>query len=82
MTPIKFRCSYYRCQWHGDETNVLDAPDPFNPGARLIACPACRQQTLQVCCDEPGCFEPATYGTPITNGYRRTCRAHIPKGKQ
>lgn len=30
-------------------------------------------------CDEPGCGEESTCGTPIPGGYRRTCHKHIPK---
>ena len=30
------------------------------------------------CCDEPGCREQATGGTPTPTGYRRTCREHAP----
>lgn len=30
-------------------------------------------------CDEPGCKEPITCGTPTPSGYRRTCSEHCPR---
>jgi hypothetical protein len=30
-------------------------------------------------CDEPGCMEQASVGTPTPTGYRRTCHKHAPK---
>ena len=30
-------------------------------------------------CDEPGCFEEISCGTPIEGGYRSTCYEHMPK---
>jgi hypothetical protein len=57
----------------------LIGEDPFNPGCEMIGCPDCREQTLQVCCDEPGCNQPADTGTPTTTGYRSTCAHHAPQ---
>lgn len=30
-------------------------------------------------CDEPGCKEPISCGTPTPTGYRRTCSDHYPR---
>ena len=72
----KFVCT--ECGWHGDTGTVLRAPDPFNAGNELIACAECREQTMRRCCDEPGCWEQATCGTPTPAGYRLTCGKHVP----
>ena len=68
----------WRCGWHGDSATVLRAPDPFNEGCELLACPKCHDQTIRTCCDEPDCWEPDTCGTPTPDGYRRTCWRHKP----
>ncbi len=74
----KVACEW-KCGWHGYYDDVLRAPDPFNLGSELIACPKCRDQSLHSCCDEPECWEQDTCGTPAPNGYRRTCGKHVPK---
>jgi hypothetical protein len=74
---VKLKCSYWRCDWIGTEADVLTAPDPFNEGNTLYACPQCRDQTVIDCCDEPGCTEAASCGWPVENGpYRHTCLDH------
>lgn len=40
-------CSKWHCGWYGDLSEVLIAPDPFNPGVELLACPKCREQTIR-----------------------------------
>lgn len=77
----KLICAEYRCRWVGLETEALRAPDPFNEGDYLIACPKCREQTLNTCCDEPGCNMESSCGTPTPEKYRWTCYAHVPKTK-
>lgn len=79
MPEVRLVCSKHRCDWTGDSNTCLRAADPFNDGSDLLACPFCREQTLVTCCDEPGCYEPDTCGTPTPNGYRRTCGKHLPK---
>lgn len=78
----KLVCEYYRCGWVGLRTEALSAPDPFNGGDMLYACPECRDQTLVTCCDEPGCRQPGSCGNPTDEGYRRTCLKHIPKSEK
>ena len=75
---VRLVCSEWRCRWCGPESDALRAPDPFNEGDTLIACPKCREQTLHTCCDEPGCTMEASCGTPTTDGYRWTCGKHQP----
>lgn len=71
----KFCCE--SLHWKGRKSEVLTAPDPFNPGYELTACPKCREAgTLLPCCDEPGCWGVAGYGTPSPTGYRRVCGEH------
>lgn len=78
---VRRACDDWRCGWQGTSATVLRAPDPFNEGDELIACPKCRCQTIRTCCDEPGCWEEATCGTPTPSGYRRTCGPHHPSAK-
>jgi hypothetical protein len=78
-TPHKLVCSDWHCRWVGLEADALHAPDPFNDGDTITACPFCREQTLHTCCDEPGCTQEATCGTPTPAGYRHTCGRHQPK---
>lgn len=75
----KRACDEWRCGWRGVVVELLRAPDPFNPGDELFACPKCRCQTTRGCCDEPNCWEQDTCGTPTKAGYRRTCHKHVPK---
>lgn len=74
---MKWKCQEFRCGWHGDESAILQAPDPFNDGEVIAACPECREVgTLVSGCDEPGCTEIGSCGWPSEAGYRRTCGAH------
>lgn len=76
---MKCVCSEYRCNWHGMESEVLTAPDPFNQGETLYACPECRTVGSVVeACDEPECWAESSCGTPTESGYRRTCGKHRP----
>jgi hypothetical protein len=75
---VQLVCEEWRCRWCGPESEALRAPDPFNEGDTLIACPKCREQTLHTCCDEPTCTMEATCGTPTPEGYRWTCGKHQP----
>ena len=81
MSKDYIRCGDRRCGWIGTWGEVPFAPNPFDPADTLHACPLCKTiDNFEECCDEPECFEPATCGTPIPNGYRRTCHKHMPKG--
>jgi hypothetical protein len=75
---VRLVCTEWQCLWVGPESDALQAPDPFNSGATLLACPDCREQSLRMCCDEPECIDEATCGTPTLEGYRHTCGKHLP----
>ena len=72
-------CDDWRCGWRGSVLEVLTAPDPFNDGVTLHACPQCREQTISTACDEPDCWNGDTCGTPTATGDRWTCGEHIPE---
>lgn len=72
----KWKCFYWRCGWHGNDDELLSAPDPFNPGETMYACPKCRETDIVSGCDEPGCTKEGTCGWPSPSGYRRTCVDH------
>ena len=74
----KMICENFSCEWVGDEADVLRAPNPFVGRDELIACPKCGCVTLAAACDEPGCDQVASCGTPAIGGYRRTCLDHMP----
>ena len=67
------------CGWRGHDDDILYAPSPFEPQFTIYACPKCKTiEQLRGCCDEPGCWEQDTCGTPTPSGYRRTCGKHMP----
>lgn len=78
---VRLVCSEWRCRWSGPESEALRAPDPFNEGDTLVACPQCREQTLHTCCYEPKCTSEASCGTPTADGYRWTCGKHEPNSR-
>ena len=38
----KSLCANRRCNWRGTDKEVLRAPNPFEPGEEMFACPDCR----------------------------------------
>lgn len=76
--PIRFVCE--ECDWRGLESAILCASNPFDAEDTIQGCPKCKSvNTMRTTCDEDGCWEPDTMGTPTENGYRRTCWKHRPK---
>lgn len=68
--------------WRGTSDEVLRAPNPFDPADELWGCPKCKAvECLYLVCDEPGCWEHSTCGTPTPAGYRSTCGKHMPKDR-
>jgi len=68
------------CDWHGLETEMLRAPNPFDAEEILTGCPKCKSVgSLVLACDEPECWQESSCGTPTPSGYRRTCGKHIPE---
>lgn len=78
MTRMK--CGEWKCSWVGNITEVLTAPNPFEPGEELYACPKCKSLNLERACDIEGCKKQASGGTPTSDGgYRFHCHDHHPK---
>lgn len=74
---MKWKCSEWRCGWHGDDEEILSAPDPFTTDGLIYGCPKCRTvESLVIVCDEPGCTAEGTCGWLSHTGYRRTCFKH------
>jgi hypothetical protein len=65
--------------WQGTTADLLRAPDPFNEGEELVACPNCRSgDELTRACDIDGCWKEATCGTPVKDArrYVQVCGDH------
>lgn len=76
----KTRCNV--CRWQGRESDLLQAPSPFDSHT-IYACPKCKSiDHLIIVCDEPGCWADVTAGTPTPTGYRQTCGQHRPEATQ
>jgi len=77
---MKCCCQERRCDWVGDDSEMLTAPNPFD-GSALVVCPKCKtlESSVFTACDEPDCNRAATCGTPTPTGYRSTCYDHMPK---
>lgn len=75
----KMECN--NCGWRGASKDVLRAENPFAEDFETMeGCPDCREpNTMEVICDEPGCWQRGTCGAPSPIGYRRTCFEHRPK---
>ena len=81
-SPRKFVCAYWKCGFHGLKDSFLIAPDPFNEGDTLMACPECRSDdNVRLACDEQDCWKEATCGTPVNDErrYLNVCGEHIRK---
>jgi hypothetical protein len=77
LHPNRAKCN--TCGWRGERSAALSAPNPFDPKYNIEGCPFCKDvECLVQVCDEPGCWEETTCGTPIHGGYRRTCGNHCP----
>lgn len=81
MKDVKAVCS--ECGWHGTAADLdhVDDPRPLHGMAadRWQVCPKCRTpEHIRPACDEPGCFDAITCGTPLPTGYRSTCSKHAP----
>lgn len=78
---MKVCCQERRCDWIGEDTEMLSAPNPFNSAEMLTVCPECKtlDNSVWTACDEPGCNRAATSGISAPTGYRNTCYDHMPK---
>jgi hypothetical protein len=76
---MKVKCHERHCNWQGYEDEILVAEHPFGYEGAIIGCPKCKSiATIDYVCDEQGCWEVATCGTPSIDGYRHTCLKHKP----
>ena len=76
---MKVKCENSNCGWKGEDTELLHAPNPFDPEDELTGCPGCKDvSSVKTCCDEPGCWDWWSCGTPTPEGYRGTCDKHRP----
>ena len=67
------------CAWIGTDARILSAKNPFDPEDTVEGCPQCKSvNSIRRFCDEPGCTERASCGTPTKDGYRQTCGKHAP----
>jgi hypothetical protein len=74
---MKAKCT--ECNWIGQDNNLLSAPNPFNASEIIRGCPDCKSiESCNLVCDELGCKDFASCGTPTKNGYRHTCWKHMP----
>lgn len=74
----RYRCN--DCDAIVEETEILRVPNPLRNKDTLNGCPRCLSVTaFSRMCDEPGCDEFISRGTPTPSGYRFTCEEHVPK---
>jgi len=75
MERDKWRCE--ECGWVGHRSEVLEAPNPFDPTGCVWGCPNCLDvNTLNVACEHPGCEREASCGAPGPEAYDWTCYEH------
>lgn len=78
MTDRKLVCQ--ECNWQGRTSDCLEATNPFGKEGTIHGCPDCKEvECFATACDEDGCWESVTCGTPTPDGYRMTCSKHEPK---
>lgn len=67
------------CDWRGQRSQGLTAPNPFDDALKITGCPIChRVDCFRAVCDEPGCWDEVVSGVSTIAGYRSTCHEHIP----
>lgn len=73
----RWRCD--ECYHIALNSEWLEARSPFDPDDHLSGCPACKAtNAAERLCDEPGCKQLATCGTPFPGGYKMHCHVHPP----
>jgi len=73
----KVVCDERRCTWHGDEADLLKAPNPFEAGCTITACPECKAIEASVmACEMIGCWKASSCGLNTPDGYKRLCGVH------
>jgi hypothetical protein len=69
------------CGWTGPTPCTTWLQMGGRPRQAINCCPECMgiNTTIEPCCDEPGCTEPSSCGTPTAaGGYKRHCHNHPP----
>lgn len=70
------------CEHQSNLLHHLIAENPFNSEEAIYGCPTCKSiDSFRMACDEPGCWDLVSCGTPSAAGYRHTCRKHQPHEK-
>jgi rubredoxin len=65
------------CDWQGEESQLLTAPNPFDQAETVSGCPRCKSiDSFREACDRLECWSEATIGTPTERGYERLCSQH------
>lgn len=72
------RCRCEDCDGTFLESEILNAPNPFNPDDTICGCPRCKSVTaFALLCDFPGCDEDSSCGEPTSEGgYVHRCSKH------
>lgn len=79
MEVEKGKVSCGICNWQGKDKDMLSGTNPFDNTEEIFGCPECKSIDSLFCvCDEPGCWEIVSCGTPTEEGYRSTCNTHDP----
>lgn len=81
IEPNRFRCDACNQVVPLDTIVTVSVPHPTKAEQSVTAdqCPKCGECNYWTAiCDEAGCDQPCSCGTPIAGGYRRTCGQHRP----
>jgi hypothetical protein len=72
----RVRCE--ACHWIGKESQLLVAPNPWEPVYEIQGCPNCKMcDGFEGLCDAEGCEQISSMGTPHSTGYKMTCHRHV-----
>lgn len=72
---MRYQCQ--ECEWVGQENQMLNTPNPFDPRFDIVGCPLCKEiNTMSLLCDVDGCNRFQSCGFPFNGTYRMTCGDH------
>lgn len=67
------------CNWRGDETECLSAPNPFHPREIIAGCPDCKSvDQFRTACEILDCDGLVAGSFLIGEGYEWRCYRHSP----
>ena len=79
---LEYKVLCEECDWTGTYDKVDHVKDPKSDNVWSV-CPQCRTpENVFRACDETGCWQPVSCGTPTETGYRSTCGIHAPWAKK